>query len=182
MQLDTSLFRLINNLSHKISLFDWLMIFVAQYSGYFLVVFAVVLFFLLRKDWRRQTYYFSVVALSLIVSSGIITTTLRFFFYRPRPYIALSLEPLFMKTSSAFPSGHAVFFFTLAAAVLFFNRKMGVWFLAIAALMGFARIFSGVHYPLDILGGAAIGVLSVFFVVFLLEPKKFKERVRSLSF
>jgi len=158
------------------------MIFIAQYSGYFLVIFAIVLFFLLRKNWRRQTYYFSVVALSLLVSSGVITTTLRFFFYRARPYIALSLEPLFMKTSSAFPSGHAVFFFTLAAAVLFFNKKMGIWFLVVAALMGFARVFSGVHYPLDVLGGAVIGVLSVLFAVYILGPKKFSERIKKLEF
>lgn len=182
MSLDTSLFRAIYGLSRTFWLLDGAMLFLAQYSGYFLVLGAAVLFFFLKKDWKKQTFFFSVTSLSLLFSSGFITPLIRYFFYRPRPYIALSLESLITKTTSAFPSGHAAFFFALSVAVLFFHKRLGVWFLIVSVLMGFARVYAGVHYPLDIVGGAAIGVVSVLFAVFVLEPKRFGERVKKLEF
>jgi membrane-associated phospholipid phosphatase len=42
------------------------------------------------------------------------------------------------------------------------NRVFGAVLLAIAALSSFGRVFIGVHYPLDVLGGAAIGTLGAF--------------------
>jgi undecaprenyl-diphosphatase len=182
MALDVSLFGVIYKLSHTYWLLDGVMIFFAQYSGYFLILGALALLFVLRKDWKRQFYCLAVTGLSLLLSYGVITQALRFFFYRERPFLALSLEPLFEKASSSFPSGHAAFFFALSVAILFFHKKLGLWFLATSVLMGFARVYAGVHYPLDIAGGAAIGMASALFAVYVLQPKKFGERIRKLSF
>lgn len=161
---------------------DWLMIFLAQYSGYFLVVAALFIFLMMGRRWKEQAYYFAVVSLSLLLSSGIVTESIRFFLSRPRPFVTFELEPLFMKTSASFPSGHATFFFALAMAVMFFNRRAGWWFLATAFLMGVARVYAGVHYPSDILGGALIGILSACFAVFIIEPRKFRERIGRVRF
>jgi undecaprenyl-diphosphatase len=43
-------------------------------------------------------------------------------------------------------------------AVYFYNKKISIWFFVAAFLIGLARVFTGVHYPLDILGGAVIGI------------------------
>jgi undecaprenyl-diphosphatase len=49
-------------------------------------------------------------------------------------------------------------------AVWYANRKWGIVYLILVALMGVARIYVGVHWPLDILGGAAIGILSAMII------------------
>lgn len=61
---------------------------------------------------------------------------------------------------SSFPSDHAMIFFEFAVGVLLVHRRLG-WLLLVHALfvISLARVYTGQHYPSDILGGAAIGVL-----------------------
>lgn len=182
MSFDLFLFHLLNNWSRTYWLLDWAMIFFAQYAAYLMVIAAAFFFLLLGSEWKKQAYYFAVVSLSLLLSSGIITAAIRYFYHRARPFAALNLVPLFIKDEWSFPSGHASFFFALSFAVLFFNKKLGWWLWGLSVLMGIARVYAGVHYPSDILGGAAIGMLSVLFVVWILEPKKFRERIKKMAF
>ena len=51
-------------------------------------------------------------------------------------------------------------------AIYFYNKKWGIVFFVAAILMALARIVAGVHYPLDILGGAAVGILSAYAVFY----------------
>jgi undecaprenyl-diphosphatase len=57
----------------------------------------------------------------------------------------------------SFPSSHAVNNFAVATLFTFFYRRARVWLFVWAALVAFSRVAVGVHFPLDILGGAAIG-------------------------
>ena len=70
-------------------------------------------------------------------------------------------------TYQSFPSGHATTAFALAAVVGFVSPR---WFypgLALAAVIGFSRISEGVHYPSDVIAGAALGLLGAYFVRWL---------------
>ena len=90
---------------------------------------------------------------------------IRFFYDSSRPFITLVFKPLIdLEISNSFPSGHASVFFALATAVFLFNKKWGYCFFVGAILIGLARIFVGVHWPLDIAGGLAVGILSVLLV------------------
>ena len=64
---------------------------------------------------------------------------------------------------SSFPSDHAVFFFALATGIFIASRRAG-WlaFVYSAGLVCLPRIYLGLHYPTDILAGAAIGVVPVW--------------------
>jgi membrane-associated phospholipid phosphatase len=63
--------------------------------------------------------------------------------------------------SASFPSSHAWNSFTAATIVShFYSRPVGVFFLALAALVAFSRIYVGLHYPIDVLAGALLGLLS----------------------
>jgi membrane-associated phospholipid phosphatase len=44
----------------------------------------------------------------------------------------------------------------------FYNRRLGAYFFIVAAMVALARVYVGVHYPVDVLGGAAIGVVGAF--------------------
>jgi undecaprenyl-diphosphatase len=43
-----------------------------------------------------------------------------------------------------------------------YNKKIGVYFLVAAALVGLSRVYVGVHYPFDILGGILLALVTVF--------------------
>lgn len=79
-----------------------------------------------------------------------------------RPFVRFTdVHSLFIETGYAFPSGHATFFAALATALYFVNKKVGYLFGFFALLIGLARVIAGVHFPLDILGGFALGMLTV---------------------
>jgi len=63
--------------------------------------------------------------------------------------------------------------FGMAWGIFLYNRKAGSVLLALAAIMGFSRVYVGIHYPLDIVGGMVLGLLvALFFTVVyrLLNP------------
>lgn len=164
------LFQIISGYSGKWWPLDWLGIFFAQYLPYIFVLAAIYLL-IKQKNLRQRIYFFSLAALSVILARGIITEIIRFIFPKPRPFVALSINPLISHDlSSAFPSGHASAYLALALAVFFINRKLGIWFLIGSFIMGIARIFVGVHWPLDIAMGALIGLASALLIKILL-PK-----------
>jgi undecaprenyl-diphosphatase len=65
---------------------------------------------------------------------------------------------------SSYPSDNAALLFGLACAVLLANRRIGLLALAVFAISGFARIYGGLHYLTDILGGALLGAAFVLAV------------------
>ncbi len=167
---DQEIFSAIHNLAGKSRLLDFFGIFFAEYLGYLLIASAVFLVWFSFSGWKKRFHYYSFLILAVILSRGILTETIRVIYHRPRPFIAFGFEPLIDEVNQgAFPSGHAALFFALAGAIFLINKKMGQYFLVAAALMGAARVFAGVHWPLDIVGGAAIGLLSVWAVKGLLQ-------------
>jgi membrane-associated phospholipid phosphatase len=64
-----------------------------------------------------------------------------------------------LRTYGSFPSDHAVMLALLPVALLYWDRRLaGIW-LVLALLLAATRVAVGFHYPVDILGGAVIGVL-----------------------
>lgn len=79
-------------------------------------------------------------------------------YFRPRPFASHVVNLLFYRPSdSSFPSNAAALGFAIAAGVWFYQRAWGWGLLALAALFGISRIVGGVHYPFDVLVGAALG-------------------------
>ena len=91
-----------------------------------------------------------------------------------RPFELNDLSPLTLLPSSdgAFPSGHSAAAFALATTIWFHNKKMGSVFVIAALIVGAARVWGNVHYPIDILGGAVLGAV-VAFVIEKVHLRKF---------
>ncbi len=157
------IFRVLFGLTHANGIVDLLVIFLGTYLPYLLL--AGWLWFMLSRfrGWRLRFLFVIETALAVILSRGILTEAIRFFFPVARPFAALGLEPLFFETNNAFPSSHAAIFFAIAVVVGYFDRRMGLWFFALAIINGIARVAGGVHWPLDILGGFVVAVLGAAF-------------------
>ena len=103
----------------------------------------------------------------------VIKPIITFFYALPRPYVTLPdihllISPDILEAQQSFPSGHALFFFGVAAVLYEYNKKIGIFFLISATIISVARVMAGVHYGTDIFSGAAIGILvGIFFSKFV---------------
>ena len=155
-------FYFFHNLANKHWLLDWLFVFLAHYLPYLLILIFIGLIFWGYKKGKDRLYYILLTTFSLLVARGLFVELIRFFYPNPRPFKALSLEPLIDPImTSSFPSGHATVFFALATLIYFMNNKYFWHFTGAAVLIGLGRIIAGVHWPLDILAGAVLGVAVV---------------------
>jgi undecaprenyl-diphosphatase len=120
--------------------------------------------YLARGKWRSVNGRHGVVAAGFSALLGIaVAHLIADLWARPRPYAAYPGDAhLFVPASHdpSFPSDHATAAFAIAVAILLRHRKAGVVALALAVLVALARVVVGVHYPSDVLGGAAIGTLA----------------------
>lgn len=89
---------------------------------------------------------------------------LKHLFNRPRPYMSYPdrIHPINYGTGPSFPSGHTTLAFSTAASVAL-TRKQWTLTLPIslwAGSVGYSRMYLGRHFPTDVLGGIAVGVVS----------------------
>ncbi len=115
-----------------------------------------------------------IVAVSAMALSSWAVLLMNGAYFRPRPFDQLDVTLLFYKpTDSSFPANTAAASFAVAAAIWGVNRRAGLALFVAAGVFGLARIYTGVHYPLDILGGAMLGIAVAFLTTKakdLLEP------------
>lgn len=156
--LNRTSFELFRTLAGRGAFVDGLIVFAAEYMPYLLLFGFAVFLVQLKGEWRVRLAALGETMLTLIISRGVLTEAIRFVFPLGRPFTTLGITPLFVESTSAFPSGHAAFFFALAAAMWWQNRAWGWWFFALALVNGAARVAAGVHWPLDIAGGAFVGI------------------------
>ncbi len=159
MKKDYDLFRKINSFANRYNWLDKIGVFFAEWSGYIMII---VLVFLLWENRLDQDVFFRAIALSFFTRFFLLKI-IRMFIVRSRPFIEHNVNLLVRRLSDlSFPSGHSTFFFTFSFIVWFYEPRIGSWMLLNSFFIGLSRIFVGVHYPLDILGGLFLGYLVAF--------------------
>jgi undecaprenyl-diphosphatase len=156
--MDLYLFEKINGLVYESKALDYIGMFLADFYQY--IIGAIIIVLLL---WKKNRIMVLSAAISVFLSRLVIAEIIKTIVQRPRPYMVLETANKIITENSDFksmPSGHAAIFFALAMAIYFYNKKLGIFLFASAILISLARIFCGVHWPSDILVGAAIGIIS----------------------
>lgn len=169
MTLDFTIFKFINNFAEQSVILDKIGVFFAEYLPYLLIGFLLVFIFYSKTNKKENQIMVFVAIISAFISRFIVKSAILLFYNRPRPFVALSdthnlLQMNLSENFQSFPSGHAMFFFAIATGVYFYNKKLGIVLFICATLISLARIFVGVHWPSDIIGGAILGILTAFLV------------------
>ncbi len=126
-----------------------------------LVVAAVLGFLVLQTRYRTALF-----VAGTWISGELINFAMKHLFNRPRPTVVPHLREAF---STSFPSGHAmesaIVYLTLGAMLMrVAERRLTKWYcigiaILLTALVGMSRVYLGVHYPTDVIGGWIVGFI-----------------------
>lgn len=143
------------------------------YSPKFMIVLNVLLFiFIILK----KKYKLLIIVLSSI-SSVIINNLVKLIVRRERPdYLRMVMEK-----SYSFPSGHAMISVLFFGSIIYLVNKYNLKYKKLITfslstfvlLVGISRIYLGVHYLTDVVGGYLLGFIVLFLIIHLFERKKF---------
>ncbi len=171
--IDVAVFRFINGtLANPVT--DKLMPFITDVTHWYLV-YVLLWFIILFKGGKYRIGLAIGMILLITISDQISSNLLKNLIERTRPCKVLENVHLLVTCtdSYSFPSSHAVNNFAAAMFFTFFYRHLKWILFSVATLMALSRIFVGVHYPFDVVGGAFIGVLIGYLLAviynFLLE-------------
>jgi undecaprenyl-diphosphatase len=155
---DEGLFRLVNGRWQHPTL-DTFLPFITDWKNFQipLAVVAVVLFVLGGARGRR---FVLLALMTVVVADALSTYAVKYPVWRPRPCNALEGVRVLVGCthSPSFPSNHAVNITAAATLVGLAARPLLMPVVSLAILVLYSRIYVGVHYPLDVLSGAGLGI------------------------
>lgn len=140
-------------------------------AKYFIVLSLVVALWVVSK-MPRKLWSKVVVCFILAAAIGFILTKLAgVIYFDPRPFVIHNFTPLIShEADNGFPSDHTAFTMIIALIIYQFNRRAGFWLMIISLLIGFSRMYAGLHSSVDILGSIIIAIVTILITNYL-SPK-----------
>lgn len=146
----------INNIHNPI--LDKIMVAITTLGNAGILWIGIAVFLLFIKKTRKCGILMLVsMALGLILGNGILKNVIA----RERPCWIDTSIPLLIPNPHdfSFPSGHTLASFEAAVMIFLHNKKWGAISFILAILIAFSRMYLFVHFPTDIICGAALGAL-----------------------
>ena len=161
---DLFTYHLLNHWAGHHLLIDAVMSFLAQYSLEMYAVLFLVAWFILPKHDAERRHALVVMGFSGILALGF-NVVIAHIWFRPRPLVSLAkgtyTQLIPHALDASFPSDHTSGSFAFAAASW---KRVDYWishlFTFLAIFVAIARVYTGVHWPTDVLAGIIIGIVS----------------------
>jgi len=157
--------------------FDVVMPFITDLNKhwYGFVIYGAALLLLIWKGGRKGRTLALLVIVLVAFSDQLSSSVLKRIVARPRPcheiagMVVVEQVRLVIPCGggTSFPSSHAVNNFAVAAFLSFYYRRWRWAFYSFAGIVAFSRVYLGVHFPSDVVGGAAIGMACTYVVIWL---------------
>lgn len=167
-QYNIDAFRVINDLGKQYPSLEPMIIFVAEYTVYFLALLMLFYWFTGLKQNRMMAIY----SIFAFIVAEVIGKTVGLFHSNHQPFAVLSdVNQLVQhEIDNSFPSDHTILFFSICTSIWLVRKKEGWIWMILACCVATSRILVGVHYPFDVAVGALIGILSAV-LVYKFAPK-----------
>lgn len=154
-----TLFQIINGLAGRSYLLDTAMIFAAQDLIYIFGIYLVYLWFV-KSEYRQEVLFGGYGAL---LGLGI-NFVIRLFYFHPRPFmIPTGMLLIAHAPENSFPSGHATLMFAISLMFLAFRelKGTGAILFVLSFISGLARVYTGLHFPMDVAGSLIVALFSI---------------------
>jgi len=175
LKIDNIIFQLINiNLNYP--LFDSFFVFFHDFHKnlMFIIPLLTLWFFSIFKDKKRRLALVILIPLAIIITDQI-GSYIKDYKLRDRPYMTIESSKINLlvkvaqnddesykitqSSQKSFPSNHSANVWALSFIIGFLYTNVKTYFIILASLISISRVYIGVHYPLDIIFGAIIGIL-----------------------
>ena len=142
---------------HRVSWLDQVFVWLSKVGvfGWIFLVVALAVALLCRRP------QIVVLTLGADLAADLLDRGIKATVDRPRPHLGpTEPRPLVrLPTDASFPSGHAATCFACAVMLALLVPRLAVPVLVLASAIAYSRLYLGVHYPLDVIGGAGLGAL-----------------------
>ncbi len=184
---NTLLFYFINNGLDN-SFFDFLMPAITNFGSFIAMGIICVVLYIFGGENTRKV---ALLGLAALLVANVAVYFLKFIVAEPRPFNVLPHVDLLVSESEiySFPSGHSASSFAVMMVIGLKYRlhikgkayRLLYPLLAFAALIAFSRVYIGVHYPLDVVFGAIVGILSAILVIYIGWDETIVNRISKIS-
>ena len=145
--------------------FDVIMPVITNEAIILVPVILVSLYFLIKGSKRTRIAIICMIV-AVLLADAVAYRLIKPYFGRLRPCDVLpGVHILAQAGKYSFPSNHAANMMALSVITLFFYRRYGWLIFSIALIVGYSRIYVGVHYPLDVLSGFVLGGVTALLVL-----------------